>query len=84
MVHLRSIFQPFALAALVVMTALAASGSGVAAGEKLAIKGYDPVAYFTVSHPVLGKPELAYSWNEAQWQFSTPANRDAFAADPDR
>ena len=48
----------------------------------VAIKGYDPVAYFTDHRAVKGKSEYAYDWNEASWYFSTPENRDLFAANP--
>jgi YHS domain-containing protein len=48
----------------------------------VAIKGYDPVAYFTDGRAVKGKSEYSYNWNEARWYFSKPENRDLFAANP--
>ena len=48
----------------------------------LAIKGYDPVAFFTDSKPVVGKPELGYRHNGALYHFSSREHRDAFKADP--
>ena len=53
-------------------------------GSGLAIRGYDPVAYFTEQKPVKGLPQFAYSWMGANWLFATGANRDQFAADPSR
>jgi YHS domain-containing protein len=50
----------------------------------VAIKGYDPVAYFTVGHPVKGSPEIEYVWKDARWHFSTQENRDAFSKDPEK
>ena len=50
----------------------------------VAIKGYDPVAYFTEGEAVKGKSEFTHSWNEAKWYFASEANRDLFAADPER
>jgi YHS domain-containing protein len=50
----------------------------------VAIKGYDPVAYFTVGEAVKGKSEFSHTWNEAKWYFSSAANRDLFASDPER
>jgi YHS domain-containing protein len=50
----------------------------------VAIKGYDPVAYFTDGHAVKGKSEYSYNWNEASWYFSKPENRDLFAANPQK
>ena len=49
-----------------------------------AIKGYDPVAYFTDGKPVEGKKEFEYEWMGAKWFFATAANRDLFKADPEK
>jgi hypothetical protein len=56
------------------------------AGEKvpLAIKGYDPVAYFTIGKPALGLPEIEYEWDEHRYRFSSMAYRELFKADPVR
>ena len=35
--------------------------------EGIAIKGYDPVAYFTVGQPVKGNKEFSHKWNSATW-----------------
>jgi hypothetical protein len=48
----------------------------------LAIKGYDPVAYFTDGKPVRGLPEFEHVWDEHRYRFASAANRDAFKADP--
>ena len=50
----------------------------------VAIKGYDPVAYFTMGHPVKGSPDIEYVWKDAHWRFSTQEDRDAFIKDPDK
>lgn len=47
-----------------------------------AIRGYDPVAYFTESKPVKGDSLLTYEYEGASWQFASQANLDAFKADP--
>jgi len=48
----------------------------------LALKGYDPVAYFTEKRPVQGKAEFTARHEGATYRFSSAANRDAFAAEP--
>lgn len=53
-------------------------------GSGLAIRGYDPAAYFTEQKPVKGLPQINYSWMGATWLFATAANRDHFSADPAR
>lgn len=49
-----------------------------------AIQGYDPVAYFTQSTAVKGQPAFSHQWNGTTWHFATAANRDAFAAAPEK
>jgi YHS domain-containing protein len=73
----------------VVLGLAAASGSALggtvaAAAEDapLAIKGYDPVAYFTSGKPTPGSPELEYEWDEQRYRFATAAHRELFKADP--
>ncbi|MEL6381761.1 MAG: YHS domain-containing (seleno)protein [Cyanobacteria bacterium J06626_18] len=55
----------------------------VEGASSLAIRGADPVAYFTVGDAVAGNPEFEYEWNGATWRFSSEANMQAFAADPE-
>jgi YHS domain-containing protein len=50
----------------------------------IAIKGYDPVAYFTDSKPVKGKPQFEYTWRGAKWQFASAEHRDLFAKGPEK
>lgn len=50
----------------------------------VAIKGYDPVAYFTEGEAVKGESKFSYVWNDAKWYFASQANRDLFASDPER
>ena len=48
----------------------------------LAIKGHDPVAYFTQGAAVRGDGAFTTDHDGATYQFASAANRDAFAADP--
>ncbi|MBL7703390.1 MAG: YHS domain-containing protein [Ferruginibacter sp.] len=48
----------------------------------LAIKGYDPVAYFTQSKAVKGKKELAVSYLGTLYHFSSETNKEIFKAAP--
>ena len=49
----------------------------------VAIKGYDPVAYFTDRKAVKGDSRFEYVYDDATWQFASAAHRDMFVADPD-
>ncbi len=54
----------------------------VFAPEGVAIRGYDPVAYFTDGHPVAGDPAIETAWKGAVWRFSSTENRDKFRSSP--
>ena len=49
-----------------------------------AIKGYDPVAYFTQNKPVPGSPAYQTTYGGSNFRFASQANRDTFIADPER
>ena len=49
-----------------------------------AIKGYDPVAYFTENRPVKGSKEFQHQWMEANWRFSSRENLELFKAKPEK
>ena len=50
----------------------------------LAIKGYDPVAYFKLGKPVEGKKELEYKWRDARWRFANEDHLRLFKSDPEK
>jgi len=50
--------------------------------EGVAIRGYDPVAYFVEGKPVEGSADYTADYEGATWHFASAANRDLFAADP--
>ncbi|NJN00828.1 MAG: YHS domain-containing protein, partial [Aquincola sp.] len=49
-----------------------------------AIRGHDPVAYFSDGKPVKGSAEHRFEHKGSVFHFASKANRDAFAAAPDR
>ncbi|TCL76077.1 YHS domain-containing (seleno)protein [Rhizobium sp. BK251] len=75
-----------AAAAIVLLAAEAAAEDTVNTGYfgDVAIKGYDPVAYFTQNDAVEGKSDYSYRWLGATWQFASAKNRDLFKADPSK
>lgn len=75
---------------LTLMTALLGTSFSLMAADvgmsvdanDLAIKGYDPVAYFMDNGPAQGKAEYSATYNNAIYHFVNAANRDQFKADP--
>ncbi|MBR0697668.1 YHS domain-containing (seleno)protein [Bradyrhizobium lablabi] len=49
----------------------------------LAIRGFDPVAYFTDSVAIEGRPEFEVAKEGAVWRFRNEGNRASFAAHPE-
>ena len=52
--------------------------------DGLAIRGYDPVAYFTDGEPVAGEADFQWQWQGATWRFVNAANLATFQSDPER
>jgi YHS domain-containing protein len=50
----------------------------------LAIKGYDPVAYFTDKRPIVGNPQYQHEWDGAVYRFASTEHLALFTAEPDR
>ncbi len=53
-------------------------------GGGVAIKGYDPVAYVNQQRPVKGDESWQSTYKGSKFLFANAANRDAFAAQPER
>ncbi len=47
----------------------------------VAVKGYDPVAYFTMGKPAKGDKRFTMEHLGAKWRFSSQENLDLFKAD---
>lgn len=77
----------FTLLTLLLTTGLVSLTAGDAVYTNwrgLALKGYDPVAYFTDGKPVEGSSDFEMKWQGATWRFASAAHRDAFAREPER
>lgn len=72
-------FTAGTIAAWAAETKINTIGSG-----KIAIRGYDPVAYFRAGGPVKGKAEFSHEYAGATWRFASAENKALFAADPSK
>ncbi|MEQ1695392.1 MAG: YHS domain-containing (seleno)protein [Hyphomicrobiaceae bacterium] len=50
--------------------------------EKLAVSGYDPVAYFSVGAPTKGLTGISTVHQGVTWRFANEANKAEFLAQP--
>jgi hypothetical protein len=81
--HAHSRRNAIRFALLVAVSPLVASIPSTAAEIPLAIKGYDPVAYFTDGKPTPGLPQFEFEWDEHRYRFASAEHRDLFKADPE-
>jgi len=52
--------------------------------RRLALKGHDPVSYFTSGRPEQGSPAFKATFDDAEYWFKDSHQRDLFVANPDR
>lgn len=82
---MRSIAQATALLfAVIVFITPALATDPVFNVDGKAIRGYDPVAYFTQEEAVAGSSDHTFDYQGATWQFSSAENRELFAANPEK
>ena len=84
-VRVNGIAIGLALAAIALVS-LAATSPGGEYFEKdgAALRGYDPVAYFSDRRPVKGSPAFTAAHKGSTFRFASSSHRDAFAANPDK
>jgi YHS domain-containing protein len=80
MVTRRTALQITAFAAILA----AANGPVLAEAAPLALKGYDPVAYFTDAKPTPGLEQFELLWDGQRYRFANALHRDMFRASPDK
>lgn len=82
----QPVYAFFALALLIIISPAASAISPVNKTTLggLAIKGYDPVSYFTDGAPAKGDKRFEIKHGGAQWRFATQAHLDLFKANPEK
>lgn len=76
----------FALASLALAAPAYADQAPVHSGlfSRVAVGGYDPVAYFTEGRPVRGSSQFRITHEGYEYRFASAQNLAAFRADPSR
>ncbi len=70
--------------AAVVLVAPSGEADTRPAGRRTALRGYDPVSYFTDGRPEKGSDEFWYPFDDAIYLFRNAEHRALFAAEPER
>lgn len=79
----RRIFVASVPALMLLPQAASAKSAVYSSWGGTAVDGTDVVAYFKENKPVAGSKSITHDWNGATWRFSSEANRDEFAANPE-
>jgi YHS domain-containing protein len=74
----------FGLATLLCAGSPANAQTAESGALRLALKGYDPVAYFTDGKPTPGKREFEIVFDDARYRFASGKHMRAFENDPEQ
>jgi len=61
-----------------------ARAEGPPEGRRIALSGYDAVAYFVDGQPAKGSREFWYAFDDVVYLFRSAQNREKFVAEPER
>ena len=84
------VFAAGAAAAAAVLTATfcgrasAQQHSMANAAPRVALKGYDPVSYFTDGKPEQGSKDFTFAFDDTTYWFKSAEHKAKFASDPER
>ncbi|MCV6586689.1 MAG: YHS domain-containing protein [Marinibacterium sp.] len=83
MLNLKTLISGAALSLAVATTSIAAGVDVNATTTGLALRGYDPVAYFTDGAPTEGDLNITAVYNDATYRFASEENKATFEANPE-
>jgi hypothetical protein len=72
------------LIAILLSTTAIAQKTAYYSPDGIAIKGYDPVAYFVQNIAVKGSDKFTVEWSGSLWKFISKSNLDRFRLTPDK
>jgi hypothetical protein len=72
------------LTSIIAGAAFASVSTVQGADTRLAIRGYDPVAYFIEARPMVGDPRFEQEWDGVTYRFASARHLELFKADPER
>jgi hypothetical protein len=72
------------LLVLFILTGFGGRAAGESKVNRVAIKGYDAVAYFQTGQAQKGNKLFTFQWHSLIWHFVSKENRDLFAQNPEK
>ena len=80
---MRRIAHSILLLALMASPVLAADLVNVSGASRVALDGYDPVAFFTDGAPANGSPSIKATYRGAEYFFATEEHKKLFTESPE-
>jgi YHS domain-containing protein len=81
---MRKIVQAAVILALLSTPVLAVNLVNVSDASRIALNGYDPVAFFTDARAVNGSPFIKATYRGAEYFFATEEHRKLFTGNPEK
>jgi YHS domain-containing protein len=81
---MRKIAQAILILTMLSAPALAAELVNVSGASRVALDGYDPVAFFTDSRPVNGSPFIKTTYRGADYFFASEEHKKLFTGNPEK
>ena len=81
---MKTLVTSIVATALLSASALAGELVNVAGASKIALNGYDPVAFFADGKPVNGSPAITAEHKGATYLFATEEHKKMFAQSPEK
>ena len=80
----KTVIQSFVAILLLSASAFAGDLVNVSGASKIAVSGYDPVAFFTNSKPVNGSPFITAEYQGATYFFASEEHKKLFVTSPEK
>ena len=80
--NIKNILTSFAAVVLLTASAVAADLVNTAGASRVALSGYDPVAFFTDAKPMNGDPGINAGFQGATYFFVSKEHKKMFEANP--
>jgi YHS domain-containing protein len=81
---MKNIIKSIAATVLLSSSVFAGELVNISGASKIAVSGYDPVAFFTDSKPVNGSPFVAATHQGATYFFASDEHKKLFTENPDK
>jgi YHS domain-containing protein len=81
---MKNIIKSVVVMALLSISAHAGELVNVSGTNKVAVSGYDTVAFFTDAKPVSGSPSISATYQGATYLFASEEHKKMFTGNPDK